>query len=45
VSVAVRVVELYEAEIWAEVVIKTIEVVEVNVALVDPAGTMTLGGT
>jgi hypothetical protein len=36
---------LYEAEIVAEVVMRTIEVLTVKVALVAPAGTITLEGT
>lgn len=42
---AVRVVPLYEAEIWAEVEIRTSDVVTVKLALVAPAGTVTLPGT
>ena len=42
---AVRVVELYEAEICTDVVMRTIDVVTVKVALVAPAGTVTLEGT
>src|SRR5205814_390864 len=45
VSVAVRVVPLYEAEIVAEVVKITTEVLTVKVALVAPAGIVTLEGT
>jgi hypothetical protein len=36
---------LYEAEIVAEVEIRTIDVLTVKVALVAPAGTVTLDGT
>src|SRR5437899_3080604 len=43
--VAVRVVPLYEAEIVAEVEMRTIDVFTVKVALVAPAGTVTLEGT
>lgn len=43
--VAVRVVPLYEADIVAEVVMRTIEVLTLKVALVAPAGTVTLAGT
>jgi hypothetical protein len=43
--VAVRVVPLYEAEIVAEVEIRTKDVLTVKVALVAPAGTVTLDGT
>ena len=43
--VAVRVVPLYEAEIVAEVEMRTKDVLTVKVALVAPAGTITLGGT
>ena len=43
--VAVRLVPLYEAEILAEVETTTIEVLTVKVALVAPAGTVTLAGT
>jgi hypothetical protein len=42
---AVRVVLLYEAEIVAEVEMRTIDVFTVKVALVAPAGTVTLEGT
>jgi len=41
----VRVVPLYEAEIVAEVEMRTTDVLTVNVALVAPAGTITLEGT
>ena len=44
-SVAVRVVPLYEAEIVAEVEMRTKDVLTVKVALVAPAGTITLEGT
>ena len=44
-SVAVRVVLLYEAEIAAEVEMRTKDVLTVKVALVAPAGTITLEGT
>ena len=40
-----RLVPLYEAEILAEVETTTIEVLTVKVALVAPAGTVTLAGT
>ena len=40
-----RVVPLYEAEILAEVDMRTKEVLTVKVALVAPAGTITLEGT
>jgi hypothetical protein len=43
--VAVRVVPLYEAEIVAEVEMRTKDVLTVKVALVAPAGTITLEGT
>ena len=43
--VAVRVVPLYEAEIVAEVEMRTKDVLTVKVALVAPAGTVTLDGT
>ena len=43
--VAVRVVPLYEAEMLAEVETRTTEVLTVKVALVAPAGTVTLAGT
>jgi hypothetical protein len=43
--VAVRVVLLYEAEIVAEVEIRTKDVLTVKVAPVAPAGTITLEGT
>ena len=43
--VADRVVPLYEAEIVAEVETKTKVVLTVKVALVAPAGTITLEGT
>jgi hypothetical protein len=43
--VAVRVVPLYEAEIVAEVEKRTADVLTVKVALVAPAGTITLEGT
>jgi len=43
--VAVRVVPLYEAEIVAEVEMRTKDVFTVKVALVAPAGTITLEGT
>lgn len=43
--VAVRVVLLYVAEIVAEVETRTADVLTVNVALVAPAGTVTLAGT
>src|SRR5258706_7984355 len=43
--VAVRVVPLYEAEIVAEVEMRTKDVFTVKVALVAPAGTVTLEGT
>jgi hypothetical protein len=43
--VAVAVEPLYEAEISAEVEKRTIDVVTVKVALVAPAGTVTLEGT
>ena len=43
--VAVRVVLLYEAEMLAEVVRRTPDVFTVKVALVAPAGTVTLDGT
>ena len=43
--VAVRVVPLYEAEIVAEVEMRTKDVSTVKVALVAPAGTVTLDGT
>jgi hypothetical protein len=43
--VAVRVVPLYEAEIVAEVEMRTKDVLTVKVALVAPAGTFTLDGT
>ena len=42
---AVRVVLLYEAEILAEVEMRTADVFTVKVALVAPAGTVTLEGT
>jgi hypothetical protein len=45
VSVAVFVVPLYEAEIVAEVEMRTMDVFTVKVALVAPAGTNTLEGT
>jgi len=45
VSVAVFVVPLYEAEIVAEVEIRTIDVFTVKVALVAPGGMNTLEGT
>ena len=45
VRVAVRVVPLYVAEIWAEVEMRTMDVFTVNVALVAPAGMNTLDGT
>jgi hypothetical protein len=45
VRLAVRVVLLYEAEMFAEVGNKTIDVFTVKVALVAPAGTITLEGT
>jgi hypothetical protein len=38
-------VPLYEAEIVTEVETRTTEVLTANVALVAPAGTVTLGGT
>lgn len=40
-----RLVPLYEAEMLAEVETRTTEVLTVKVALVAPAGTVTLGGT
>lgn len=43
--VAVRVVLLYVAEIVADVEMRTKDVLTVKVALVAPAGTITLGGT
>jgi hypothetical protein len=43
--VADRVVPLYEAEIVVEVEMRTKEVLTVKVALVAPAGTITLEGT
>src|SRR6266478_6927015 len=43
--VAVRVVLLYEAEMSAEVDKRTVDVFTVKVALVAPAGTVTLAGT
>src|SRR2546425_348908 len=43
--VAVRVVPLYEAEIVAEVEMRTKDVLTVKVALVAPAATVTLEGT
>lgn len=43
--VAVRVVPLYEAEIVAEVEMRTMDVWTVKVALLAPAGTSTLKGT
>ena len=43
--VAVRVDPLYEAETSAEVDKRTMDVVTVKVALVAPAGTVTLAGT
>lgn len=43
--VAVWVVPLYEAEIVAEVEIRTNDVLTVKVAVVAPAGTVTLDGT
>jgi hypothetical protein len=43
--VAVRVVPLYVAEIVAEVEMRTKDVLTVKVALVAPAGTVTLDGT
>src|SRR5437773_1656776 len=42
---AVRVVPLYEAEMVTEVETRTMEVFTVKVALVAPAGTVTLDGT
>jgi len=42
---AVRVVLLYEAEIVAEVTMRTADVLTVKVALLVPAGTITLKGT
>src|SRR6266566_3049120 len=42
---AVRVVPLYEAEIVAEVETRTMDVLTVKVALLAPAGTITLIGT
>jgi hypothetical protein len=44
-SVAVRVTPPYDEEIVAEVLELTLLVDTVNVALVDPAGTVTLAGT
>jgi len=41
----VRVVPLYEAEIVAEVEMRTKDVLTVKVAVVAPAGTITLEGT
>jgi len=43
--VAVRVVLLYVAEIVAEVATRTTDVLTVKVALIAPAGTVTLAGT
>lgn len=43
--VAVRVVPLYVAEIVAEVEMRTKDVLTVKLALVAPAGTVTLDGT
>jgi hypothetical protein len=43
--VAVRVVPLYVAEIVADVEMRTKDVLTVKVALVAPAGTITLEGT
>lgn len=45
VRVAVRVLPPYEAEIVTEVEKRTIDVFTVKVALVAPAGTVTLEGT
>ena len=43
--VAVRLVPLYEAEILAEVEIRTMDVFTVKLTLVAPGGTVTLAGT
>ena len=43
--IALRVASLHEAEIVAEVEMKTTDVLTVKVALVAPAGTITLEGT
>lgn len=44
-SVAVRVVPLYEAEMFDDVEMRTMDVLTVKDALVAPAGTVTLAGT